>query len=216
MKKYIAYNIKWDTDDDKELFNTLPTEVEIPKEIWEEYEDTEDEDILSDYLSDEIGFCMFGFDLKIINDEKEENKMENNSIYDIMVLGGTYHNDNGNDYIILAFDKDYDVAVFLNPNNNFTPYIGASGVRFGSWGSGNYFKTLDEVYTWFNKKTENWEEKEDDKQRADICITTEFDNGTGQFYSYKKSALDTIEKVFDELLNTNPDVKIDVSIDIEE
>lgn len=154
MKKYIAYNIQWDTDNDKAIFNQFPKEIEIPENIWKEYEEYQDEDIVSDYLSDDTGFCLFSFNLKVVDNEKEEKIM--NNIYDIMVLGGTYHNDNGNDYIILAFDKDADVAIFLNPNNNFTPYIGASGVGFGSWGSGNYFKTLDEVCTWFNKKTGDW------------------------------------------------------------
>ena len=49
-----AINIKWDTDGDKEVLNELPTEVTIP---W----NTEEEDIC-DYLSDEYGYCVFGFD----------------------------------------------------------------------------------------------------------------------------------------------------------
>lgn len=65
MKKYFAYNIKWDTDDDKELFDALPETVEIPKKVWEEYEETEDEDVITDFLSDEVGFCMFSYDLKV-------------------------------------------------------------------------------------------------------------------------------------------------------
>ena len=68
MKKYIAYNIEWDTDDDKAIFNQLPKEIEIPEEVWEEYEEYQDEDIISDYLSNDTGFCLFGFDLKVIND----------------------------------------------------------------------------------------------------------------------------------------------------
>lgn len=68
MKNYIyayAYNIEWDADDDKEIFNSLPQKVEIPQEIWEEYEKTEDEDIITDYLSDEVGFCVYGYDLYV-------------------------------------------------------------------------------------------------------------------------------------------------------
>lgn len=42
-----AVNIKWDTDGDMEVFDELPTEIEIP-----------------DYLvSDEVGFCHDGFEL---------------------------------------------------------------------------------------------------------------------------------------------------------
>ena len=57
-----AVNIKWDTDGDMELLEELPTEVEIP-----DYLITDDEDDLldniSDWLSDEYGFCHFGFEL---------------------------------------------------------------------------------------------------------------------------------------------------------
>lgn len=51
-----AINIKWDTDGDMELLKELPTEVEIPEGMT-------DEDEISDYLSDEIGYCHFGFEL---------------------------------------------------------------------------------------------------------------------------------------------------------
>ena len=67
MKKYIAYNIEWDTDNDKAIFAQLPKEIEIPEEVWKEYEEYQDEDIISDYLSDDTGFCLFGFDLKVVD-----------------------------------------------------------------------------------------------------------------------------------------------------
>ncbi|WP_304430907.1 hypothetical protein [Romboutsia ilealis] len=51
-----AINIKWDTDGDMEVLNQLPTEMEIPEGITDEEE-------MSDYLSDETGFCHYGFDL---------------------------------------------------------------------------------------------------------------------------------------------------------
>ena len=138
-----------------------------------------------------------------------------NNIYDIMELGGTYHNDNGKDYIILAFDKDADVAIFLNPNNNFTPYVGAKFVRFGSWGSGHYFKTIQEVCDWFNIETGAEKEVEEDKTRADICVSTAFDNSTGKFFIYKKSALNGIDWIIDEILKKDPQAEIDISIDFE-
>ena len=57
-----AVNIKWDTDGDMELLEELPTEVEIP-----DYLTTYDEDDLlddvSDWLSDEYGFCHDAFEL---------------------------------------------------------------------------------------------------------------------------------------------------------
>lgn len=56
-----AYNILWDVDDEgdnsrEEILKTLPTEMEIPEGI--------DEEDVADYLSDETGFCHFGFALE--------------------------------------------------------------------------------------------------------------------------------------------------------
>lgn len=51
-----AINIKWDTDGDMEMLKQLPKEMEIP-------EDMTDEDEISNYLSDQTGFCHYGFDL---------------------------------------------------------------------------------------------------------------------------------------------------------
>lgn len=52
-----AFNIQWDTDGDMELFENLPKEIQIPDGIT-------DEDDVSDYISNKIGFCHFGFDLE--------------------------------------------------------------------------------------------------------------------------------------------------------
>lgn len=51
-----AINIKWDTDGNMELLKELPSEMEIPEGMTNKNE-------ISDYLSDEIGFCHYGFDL---------------------------------------------------------------------------------------------------------------------------------------------------------
>ena len=52
-----AINIKWDVDFQLDL-EDLPTEIEIPKEI------ENDEDAISDYISDLTGFCHEGFSLE--------------------------------------------------------------------------------------------------------------------------------------------------------
>lgn len=57
-----AIEIKWDTDGDKTALAELPREVEIPKEVEAEFMDN-DEDAIADWLSDEYGYCMFGFSL---------------------------------------------------------------------------------------------------------------------------------------------------------
>lgn len=55
-----AINIKWNTDGDIEALSSLPEEMEIPKGMT-------DEDEISDYLSDETGFCHDGFELIVKN-----------------------------------------------------------------------------------------------------------------------------------------------------
>ena len=50
-----AINILWDTDGEEV---NLPNEIEIPDWI-----DEDDDDEISDYLSDVTGFCHFGFEI---------------------------------------------------------------------------------------------------------------------------------------------------------
>ena len=50
----IATNIKWDLEGYEETI--LPTEIELP-------DDMTDEDEISDYITDETGFCHYGFEL---------------------------------------------------------------------------------------------------------------------------------------------------------
>lgn len=51
-----AINILWDVDDNEKELVSLPDEIDIPEGMT-------DEDEISDYLSDETGFCHKGFDL---------------------------------------------------------------------------------------------------------------------------------------------------------
>ena len=52
-----AINIEWDIEDEEDVeLEDLPTEIEIPDGMT-------DEDKISDYISDEIGFCHYGFEL---------------------------------------------------------------------------------------------------------------------------------------------------------
>lgn len=48
-----AKNIKWDTDGDQEVFDSLPKEVKVPSRFSE-----------SDWLSDTYGFCHGGFEVE--------------------------------------------------------------------------------------------------------------------------------------------------------
>lgn len=57
--------IQWDTDGDKSLFKRLPKEVMLTIDDYCEGDYLDDE--LADMLSDEYGFCLFGFNYEIIN-----------------------------------------------------------------------------------------------------------------------------------------------------
>lgn len=73
-----AVNIDWDVDEIEDL-DYLPTEIEIPKRLKEIEE-------ISDYISDETGFCHKGF--KII-EEREGYYMSNE-----ICKGCRYNNEN--------------------------------------------------------------------------------------------------------------------------
>lgn len=59
-----ATNIRWDTDGDKRALASLPTEVKIPflPNEFDSFDEFVDE--VSDYLSDEYGFCHNGFNIE--------------------------------------------------------------------------------------------------------------------------------------------------------
>lgn len=56
--KIIAANIDWDTDG--EDIPDLPQNIEIPADVY-----TKGIDAVSDYISNETGFCHNGFEVKI-------------------------------------------------------------------------------------------------------------------------------------------------------
>lgn len=62
-----AINIQWDTDGDEEALASLPTEVELPEDVfWDNRYDNKDEylDAVSDWLSDTYGFLHYGFTMR--------------------------------------------------------------------------------------------------------------------------------------------------------
>lgn len=76
-----AINIKWDVTDGTEdmtkkemdeILNNLPTEVEIPSNITNDKNFDSDDlyEDCSDWLSNEYGFCHYGFEL--IKDKDKE------------------------------------------------------------------------------------------------------------------------------------------------
>ena len=73
-----AINLKWDTDRDMEVLNELPTEMIIPNELEELYKKDREYALeeISDWLSDETGFCHDGFEVvSEITKESVENDL---------------------------------------------------------------------------------------------------------------------------------------------
>lgn len=62
-----AINIKWDTDGDTEVLNNLPKEMIIPDYLEEYYcfdkNNKYATEEISDWLSNETGFCHNGFEI---------------------------------------------------------------------------------------------------------------------------------------------------------
>jgi hypothetical protein len=61
--KYTATNIKWDSDGED---IDLPTEltIDIPNDVFVKMDGEEIDEFISDYITNEIGFCHMGFSLK--------------------------------------------------------------------------------------------------------------------------------------------------------
>lgn len=73
-----AINIKWDTDGDEKVLQDLPTEMIIPDELEEMYKKDREYALeeISDWLSDETGFCHAGFEIeKVITKESVKNEL---------------------------------------------------------------------------------------------------------------------------------------------
>ena len=63
--KIKCYNIQWDVDGDSAAMRMLPQEVIYEGYISEEDKNEIDE-ILGDYLSDNWGYCHYGFNFEIL------------------------------------------------------------------------------------------------------------------------------------------------------
>lgn len=102
-----AINIMWNPDGDSEIFENLPREMLIPDELEIMYEKDKEYALeeISDWLSDETGFCHAGFEVvKEITKESVENelydffnnKMETGDASEIEGVWKQYSPANGN------------------------------------------------------------------------------------------------------------------------
>lgn len=63
-KELWATSIKWDTDGVSARSLGLPTSVKIPKSLYSIYEEDGYNEEIENYLSDEYGYCLYGFNLR--------------------------------------------------------------------------------------------------------------------------------------------------------
>lgn len=81
---YLVTDIEWDTDDEdfdessEDDILELPTTMEVPIEALLEEGETEDnvddddlEERIGDYLSDQTGFCHYGFSFERMSGKRE-------------------------------------------------------------------------------------------------------------------------------------------------
>lgn len=70
-KRYYVYDIEWDADekDLNHLPKTLTSEIEIEND--KDYNDQDISEMISDDISNRIGFCHYGFKYKEIKEIKE-------------------------------------------------------------------------------------------------------------------------------------------------
>lgn len=54
-------------------------------------------------------------------------------------VGDTYHNNNGETYLVIAINEERDKVLLLGRGGN---YIVAWGIQEGSWCQGHYFRTF--------------------------------------------------------------------------
>lgn len=79
---------------------------------------------------------------------EEENIMTN--YINTMKIGDIFHNDNGEDYLILSIDSKNDYILLFRAKNKLTPFIWAYGIRGGSWVQGHYFKDIHDAMDYYN------------------------------------------------------------------
>lgn len=77
-KRYYVYDIEWDADekDLNHLPKTLTSEIEIEND--KDYNDQDISEMISDDISNRIGFCHYGFKYKEIKEIKEIKIIKNN------------------------------------------------------------------------------------------------------------------------------------------
>lgn len=77
-KRYYVYDIEWDADekDLNHLPKTLTSEIEIEND--KDYNDQDISKMISDDISNRIGFCHYGFKYKEIKEIKEIKIIKNN------------------------------------------------------------------------------------------------------------------------------------------
>ncbi len=98
-----AINIKWDVENEEDL-EFLPDEIDIPA-------DMEDEDEISDYISEYTGFCHFGFELVKMDFETLLNELRDGKTFEEICSNLGFSNVECNNNEVY---EDDDLNVFLH------------------------------------------------------------------------------------------------------
>lgn len=161
--KLIVTNIKWDTDgEDIDLPKEM--EVELPEYIDETDEDEVDE-YVSDYISDETGFCHYGFDIKEV---KTEAVMTSNkvSVYQIQETANC-------SYLFMG----YDFAV-ENGGPDMNDYEKVAEVEIDTRDTDVTY-VLDEVFTYGNTNIEYYD---DNPKARSISVSDILEYNGNKYY----------------------------------
>lgn len=132
----------------EELFEFLAEDIKKFGEIIDIMPITVEEAEKFFDLSDFDNWPVFGYKSKL------------NDPWFVYEIGDTYRNNNGDDYIIIAMDKDSDKMILAKKSKlgdkNITLFIGAKGIGMHHWNFGHYFmQNFEAACDWFNKVEEN-------------------------------------------------------------
>ena len=123
-----AINILWDSEPDENL-DDLPTEIHIPDELLDAGDDR-----ITDYLSDETGWCVLGWDGPVPDDYQARD------IYDGVTGYGLYLNADETEQIVKACAEREDMA---NEIQVIADFLNAVVLADDSFFSGRRVKHLD-------------------------------------------------------------------------
>lgn len=99
------------------------------------------------------------------------------NFFNTFSIGSQFHNENGEDYIILAMDEKKDKAILFRKTELGTPYfVGARFMSLYHWGQGHYFlEDAVAAFEWFENEEEEKENNVLVKQFLELLDDDEYE-----------------------------------------